>query len=900
MSKPLPLVAFALLIASFAFADAKKPSALLAEARSRRLHGNVDEAREAYEKLSGDAATKSAAAIGLAEIEKDGGNYREARERLDAAAKEDPKNAVLLAARAELLYFLGDWDAAEKDTDAALSIQKGLLAATWTKAKLLRERGKLDDAKELFRSFIRYYNDNQEKLTDGADFTLIAEGAAEFARWNKNSKQFAFILNTLIKDALKADPDYWPAEQFAGMLLLEKYNRPDAIEAFESALKINPKAAEPLVGKAQAAIVKFDLKDADAFADRALKLNPNLPSALRVKSDILTVAGDFPAAEKVLERAKQISPRDSITLGKLAAVYALQRKQKEFEAIEKDVAGFDAKPGVFYYELASSLEDRKQYARAEAYYKKAGELRPMLSGPRAGLGMLYLRLGNEADGRKLLDEAFKADPFNVRVSNSRRVLNHLDAYKTIETDHYLLKYDPKTDQLLADWLADYLETTHAELKAQFDFEPEGKVLIEVFNSHEMFSGRTVGLPDLHTIGACTGRVVAMASPKAKGLGKPFNWGRVMRHELTHIFNLAQTDYQCPHWITEGLAVQNEKMNRPPQWASILRDRFEKKTLLDLNTIMLGFVRPKSPDEWTLAYCQSQLYVEYLIKAHGQAAVGKVLSEFKKSSDTPTVLKAACGVDIADFERGYLAHVAGVVKGMSGGGSKPEKIAEKPLTFDELQKAAEKAPDDLDLQARLADGLLKRGKTSDAKKLAEAVLEKDENHPGACLVKAKLLARAGDDDEANALLKKALKGKPDDPKLLLGVGKMLAESKQYDEAAKLLERGRTVAPLDGDWLEQLAKVYKLSKENEKLANVLAELVGHDPDELAGRVTLANLHFDNKNFVEAEAMARDALMIDVANLDAKDVLVDALVKQGKDAEAEKIRKRYENVKPAGDGS
>ena len=44
------------------------------------------------------------------------------------------------------------------------------------------------------------------------------------------------------------------------------------------------------------------------------------------------------------------------------------------------------------------------------------------------------------------------------------------------------------------------------------------------------------------------------TPKGKGIRKPFNWGRVMRHELVHILNLDQTDYLCPHWFTEGLAV----------------------------------------------------------------------------------------------------------------------------------------------------------------------------------------------------------------------------------------------------------------------------------------------------------------------------------------------------------
>src|SRR5205807_5061338 len=110
-------------------------------------------------------------------------------------------------------------------------------------------------------------------------------------------------------------------------------------------------------------------------------------------------------------------------------------------------------------------------------------------------------------------------------------------------------------------------------------------------------------PDLHTIAACTGRVMAMVSPKGQGIRKPFNWGRVVRHELVHMFNLEQTEFQVPHWLTEGLAVKNEGFPRPAIWHRILAERAAADDLLTLDTITLAFVRPRSPSEWNLAYCQ---------------------------------------------------------------------------------------------------------------------------------------------------------------------------------------------------------------------------------------------------------------------------------------------------------
>src|SRR5262249_7817193 len=160
------------------------------------------------------------------------------------------------------------------------------------------------------------------------------------------------------------------------------------------------------------------------------------------------------------------------------------------------------------------------------------------------------------------------------------------------------------------------------------------------------------LPDLHTIGACTGRIITMVSPSGKGT-RPFNWGRVMRHELVHIFNLEQTHFLVPHWVTEGLAVENEGFPRPQPWNAMLKKRVAADKLLNLETIDLGFMRPRDPEEWQLAYAQAQLYMRYIVKTYKQEAIGKLLAAFGEGLNVDAALKKACdGVDRAAFEKGY--------------------------------------------------------------------------------------------------------------------------------------------------------------------------------------------------------------------------------------------------------
>jgi tetratricopeptide (TPR) repeat protein len=861
-----------------------------AEARTRLLKGNYDEARAEYEAVAKkDPKLAPRAAVGVSQTYRQVGEYDKALAALSDALKAAADHPDLLAARADLLADLGRWDEAMADAEAAVKKKDMHVRAMWTRARLLRDTGKLTEADDANRQIVRYYtrrNQADDEITDPDELLAVAFAGAENAKLHKRPDQLRFVLNEVVKDALKFDPDLWPAEQFAGNLLLEKFNRPDALSAFDAALKINPKAADALVGKGQAALQKFELKEAEAFADQALKVNPRHPAALRLKADVYLIGSEYATAEKLLTQAKAVNPRDPVTLGRLAGCYLVQRKTAQFDATVKEAEASDARPAVFYHELADALEERKRYLQAERFYQKAAELRPLLPGPSNGLGMLYLRLGKEKEGRALLARGFEGDPFNVRVANTIKVMKHLDGYATLTTDHYELRYDPKTDKVLAEFVAEYLEETHAELKRQFAYEPPGKTLIEVFSTHEMFSGRTVGLPDLHTIGACTGKVVAMASPKAKGVARPFNWGRVMRHELTHIFNLVQTDYLCPHWLTEGLAVRNENMARPPLWTTILRDRLDRDELFTLDTVMLGFVRPKGPDEWTLAYCQSQLYVEYLTKTYGEPAIAKLLVAYRDGKDTTEALKEACGADKGTFETGYRAYVEEVVKPYR---SKP-KTEEKQLTFEELQEEQKKNPDDPDLAARLADQLFRRNVAGEARKLADAALAKKPGHPVASIVKARLILRSGDEDGSRKVLADALQANPDDPRLLLAIGRMMIDAKDYDAAAKVFEHGRKVAPLDGDWLEQLSRLYKMSGDKEKRISVLKELTAHDPDELEGRVALAREALDAGKPADAERFAKDALQIDVMNEEARKVLIEALKGQSKTAEVEKLLKRF----------
>ncbi|HEY7315738.1 MAG TPA: tetratricopeptide repeat protein [Gemmataceae bacterium] len=855
----------------------------LKEARERWLHGNYGEAREQFEALTKDAKERSAAVVGLSRTLESEGEYDKALDVIETALKDSAKDAGLLARKAELLYLRGRWDESEKTANAAIDADKNQFLARWVRAQIYRDRGDLKKADAECKWFVRTYTQRDQKddpIKNPEELVLVALAGAENARWNKLHDQFEFILNDVYKDALKSDKAYWPAEYQAGMLLLEKYNRPEAIAAFNNALKINASCAEALAAKGVAALMKMEIKEAERLAEQALNINPKLPEALHLRADVHLASNDTKKAMKELETARKINPRDERTLGRIAACLVLQRKKDDLAALTKEVEQFDPKPASFYFEMGERLEERRYFDDAETCFKKAAELRPTAPAALNSLGQLYMRMGLEKEAAETLAKAFAADPFNVRVNNLRKVLRHLEKYKTLTTDHFVLRYDPKNDTALARYMAPYLEAIYADLAEKFNYRPKGPILIEVFNNHEMFSGRIVALPDLHTIGACTGKMFAMASPNSHDLEKPFNWGRVLRHEMVHIFNLEQTRFLVPHWLTEGLAVNNEGFPRPPTWNQLLRERVPAGKLMDLDNIDLGFIRPRGPDEWQMAYCQSQLYVNYIKAKYGAAAIGEMLAAYREGLDTVEVLRRVCKVDKETFEKGYRAFLDEEIKPLQQG-----KPPEKKQTLAELRKAVEK-DNDLEAAAELAVRYLDRDRVQ-ARKLATKVLDQKKNHPKATYVLAALERKAGNEERQRSLLEEALRKDDPDPRIVLELGKIYYDASEFEKAAQMFELGRKAEPFEPKWLLQLARVYAQKDDKAKLIAALKELVPLDADELQQRVRLARLLLEDNQAAEAEKYARQAMEIDVKNKDVRELLLKALEAQKKDAEADKLR-------------
>lgn len=861
--------------------------ASLKEARTLLQEGDYAEAREMYEVLVKDPKTRREATLGLSQAWESQGEYDKAEKVIDDLLKDTPKDADLLARRADLHYTRGRLQTAEESANAAIAINAENFSARWTLGRSFRDRGEMEKANEQFLWFIRV--SQKRDLSDPEEQRLAGLAGLERAKALHLTDEYQNIISNYFRAASlnMKKTRYWQGEYEAGRVFMDKHDKPKAFAAFENVMTINPRAAEVLVAKGQMMASLFEFKDAERYAEQALKVNPRYVPALNLMAEVHWFSGENDTTMKTLVKARAVNPRDEGTLARIAACHFAQNDNKAFEAVIAEAKKNNPKCYTFYVDLAALLDQRKFSHEAEKYYNIAAQLQPKFADAQTGLGMMYMRMSKEEEARKVLREAQKADPFNVRVYNSLEVLKHLDRYETLQTGHFVVRYDRKNDTVLANFMAIYLEDIYKELADQFDYRPKGPFQIQIFSQHQMFSGRVVAVPDLHTIGACTGPLVAMCSPRETSgvIQKPFNWNRVIRHELVHVFNLEQTKGRVPHWFTEGLAVRYEGPNIPPTWHALLAEKFANDELLNLDNILLGFIRPRSPAQWQQAYLQSLLYVEYLTKTHGEKAIGKMLAAFSEGLDTGPALEKALNVKQAAFEKGYREFLAERVK--KNAAAPPPKT----LTLKQLRDAHAKDPNDMDIAAQLAEKYYSIGKKRDAKELVEKVLAKEPKNVAAITVQAMLLIDEGSADIAanklNAIATEDLK----DTKPLKLLLRLQNSEKNFNKAVQTCERARKIDPHDPYWIMELYKIYVKTDQKNKLVEIFEEVARIDPDQMKPRKELAQHHSRMGKHAEAERYARMALEIDVTDRECQTIFIDSLVGLNRQAEADRYRKIFD---------
>ena len=190
--------------------------------------------------------------------------------------------------------------------------------------------------------------------------------------------------------ALKMAPGLFAARAGLGYVALARQDYMRALSTFDLALRSAPMYAPALVGKGQALLsLKRDKEALAAFeaalrADRSLlNLSPRIDvlrfrdlQGLITSARQATAAGRFDEARAAYQRALAVSPDSAVLYRELGGV---ERKRGDAAAALQDFAralDLDPTDASSLVQSAEVLEERQDYAGAEAAYRKAAAIEP--------------------------------------------------------------------------------------------------------------------------------------------------------------------------------------------------------------------------------------------------------------------------------------------------------------------------------------------------------------------------------------------------------------------------------------------------------------------------------------------------------------------------------------------
>jgi tetratricopeptide (TPR) repeat protein len=298
----------------------------------------------------------------------------------------------------------------------------------------------------------------------------------------------------------------------------------------------------------------------------------------------------------------------------------------------------------------------RRYPEGVEYYRKAVAADPGLESARSQLGINLMRLGEEDEPRKLLEESYNHGQTDAATANSLKLLDSYKDFETTKDDTTVLRLKKKEAELLRPYISEQLHKSIATYSAKYKMSLKGPVQLEVYPDHEDFAVRTMGMPGLGALGVTFGNVVAMDSPSGRKPGD-FNWGATMWHEMSHVFILSATDFRVPRWFTEGLAVHEEGQANP-MWANRLTPEvvvaIRDKKLLPVAQMDQGFIFPKYPEQVLVSYYHGGAVCDYIAEKWGNDALLGMVHSFAERKTTPEAIQANLHMTPEEFDKGFMA------------------------------------------------------------------------------------------------------------------------------------------------------------------------------------------------------------------------------------------------------
>jgi tetratricopeptide (TPR) repeat protein len=761
------------------------------------------------------------------------GRYEDV-ERLTAEAGADDS---LLLIRARAARATGDYETAQsllgpsaerlRSGDAALEL--GLL--------------------QLYRGQRPQGRRTLEQVMLGAQDAVTASDLARAARAARALGRFEDA-NALFRDAARLTPEDPVINTAWGELFLEKFNTAEATQSFSAALMADPTHVDAQLGMARA-LADENPPESRQLLERVLAVNPRHTDALTHLAAAAIQQDRKAEAREWLAKALAVNPksREALALeGGLAYVEGRTEDLARLEALVRTIHPADAE---FHRTLGEVTAGYYRFEEAATHVRRALQLDREHWRAYADLGANLMRIGDETGARRMLEMAFRQDPYDVVTFNLLGVLDALEKFGSISSGPLVIRLHEDESPVMSHYVPALAREAFDTLSRTWEFTPAGPILVEMFPRHDDFAVRNLGLPGLlGALGACFGKVVTLDSPKARPPGD-FNWGATLWHEMAHVITLQLSGQRVPRWLTEGISTF-EEVRAGRDWGREMDVTFARALeagkvfpLADLNS---GFTNPETI---SLAYFQSSLIVEHIVERFGQPRLRALVQVYATGVDTDEAVTKVLGVTLDDLQTSFTAFLDGRYRRLRQVLKAPDGL-ETATTVEALEALARRQPDSFPVQMALGEALR-------------------PSQPARALVAF---------EKAAALVPNA----PGDENPLRAVAEVAQSLEQPAKAIAALDTLGTLDPAALTAARTLATLVDRASQPQVLERALRRSVAVDPFDAPSHTTLGQLAMADNRHADAVRAFRIALAarpVDRAGAHAD--LAEALLATGEKTEA-----------------
>ncbi|MFA9478027.1 tetratricopeptide repeat protein [Phycisphaerales bacterium AB-hyl4] len=725
--------------------------------------------------------------------------------------------------------------------EEADSVQAAVL-----RAQAHEQRGELNRATNVLRA---WQERAPQQFDDPAEQTAAARALVMLAQLEgRPARDYQVAMNQLADARQRLDPLYWPAHLTEAELLMEKDNRPDAVEALLETLALNPRSSEAWYRLGRMSARGFNFDGANEAIDALRQTNDEHLLADLLEVHMRLVQREPHTARETLHAALERYPEQRELI---ALAVAVESMAYDDDATAEAMARHDElSPGSPLGPLLAGeyLSLARQYDMSERMLREALNRQSNATAPRIELGLMLMQAGDIDAARRELALVTRMDPFNRRANNTLQLAEELLQYETIETDHFIIRYKQGIDEVLARDMPERLEQIHEELVALYGHAPDRKTQIDIMPDEQWFGVRITGMPEIWTIGAATGPVISITPPRegARQRGT-FDWPNVLRHEYVHTLNLSQTNNRVPHWFTEACAVAEEYVERNYSTAQLLAWALHEDELFTLETINWGFVRPRTPRDRPLAYAQAHWMHEFIVHRFGHDAIVDMLNLHAKGVEDVPAIEQVTGLDGDGFMSAFRQWAHDQVRqwGLAQHDTS-ERLRDilagrsEPESSDELSELLDEHPRHPELLLMLAHRAIDSGDPAAARRAVMRYADARPVDPWSYRMLVELSLELGRDDEAVAALTYLDQQELQHGRWAHQLAQIHRRMGNLDTAGRSAERALQREPYNGTYRELAATIHMQRGDMQQALHHLQGLALLEPTRATHQVRLAALY------------------------------------------------------------